>query len=263
MPDEPDDIASFVPSRAPDHAADAAIDPRAPGLGLDERGMPPLPEAWRAALADDVGAPYFAELAAFVAEERRAQVVFPPAPVVFRALELTPLDAVSVVVLGQDPYHDEGRAHGLAFSVRAGVRRPPSLSNVFKELADDVGVVVPKKQSCLEPWAAQGVLLLNAVLTVRAHEPASHRGKGWERFTDRVLAAVAAREAPTVFVLWGAHAQKKAALIDPARHTILRAAHPSPLSAKTGFFGSKPFSAANAALRRAGRAPIDWSLPDP
>jgi uracil-DNA glycosylase len=230
---------------------------------LDARGMPAVPASWQSALAAEIEAPYFAELASFVAAERRAHLVFPPATRVFRALELTPLDRVSVVILGQDPYHDDGRADGLGFSVSARVRRPPSLGNVFKELADDVGVHIPKKQSCLEPWALQGVLLLNAVLTVRAHEPASHRGRGWERFTDAVLAAVAARDVPSVFVLWGMHAQKKAALIDSTRHTLLQSPHPSPMSANTGFFGSKPFSAINVALARAGRATIDWSLPEP
>jgi uracil-DNA glycosylase len=219
----------------------------------------PLPAPWRRALGPETEQPYFRELAGFVAAERRAATVYPPEEEVFAALELTPPDAVRVVVLGQDPYHRPGQAHGLAFSVRPGVTPPPSLRNVFRELADDLGCPRPETGS-LVPWARQGVLLLNTVLTVREGAPNSHRGKGWERFTDRVIGAVATRPEPVVFVLWGAPAGKKAALVE-APHPVHRSAHPSPLSAKRGFFGSRPFSAVNRALEAAGRAPVEWCLP--
>jgi uracil-DNA glycosylase len=224
-------------------------------------GIPPLPASWRPALQDEIGKPYFAELARFVADERRSHAVFPPEDEVFAALELTPYDDVEVVLLGQDPYHDDGQAHGLCFSVRPGVRPPPSLVNMFKELQSDVGFRVPNN-GYLEPWARQGMLLLNAVLTVRAHTPNSHKNKGWETFTDAVLRAVNDKRDPVVFVLWGGYAQKKAKLIDTSRHTVIQSAHPSPLSARSGFFGSRPFSAINEALRRNGARPIDWQLPD-
>jgi len=197
----------------------------------------------------------------FLAAERQTHTVYPPESDVFNALRLTPYAHARVLILGQDPYHDEGQAHGLAFSVRPGVKPPPSLVNIFKELHDDLGYRVPNNGD-LTPWAAQGVLLLNSVLTVRAHSPASHRGKGWEIFTDTIIRAVAAREDPIVFVLWGAFARKKRALIDTGRHTIVESAHPSPLSAHAGFFGSRPFSAINNALYDAGKNPVDWLLPN-
>jgi uracil-DNA glycosylase len=221
--------------------------------------FPPLPAGWRRVLAPEIGEPWFAELATWVAEERRRHSVFPPEAEVFHALEATPYEDVRVVILGQDPYHDEGQAHGLCFSVRRGVKPPPSLANIYKELAADVGVPRPK-HGCLEGWARQGVLLLNTVLTVRAHEPGSHKDRGWERFSSAVLRKVNERHTPIVFVLWGAHAQKKAELVDTSRHTVLKAAHPSPLSAKNGFFGSRPFSRINEALRDAGCPPIDWQV---
>jgi uracil-DNA glycosylase len=224
-------------------------------------GLPPIPEGWRAVLEDEVDQPYYAELSRFLDEERRAHDVFPPRDEVFAALELTPYDDVEVVILGQDPYHDDGQAHGLCFSVRPPVPPPPSLLNMFKELHTDVGFRIPNNGSLI-PWARQGVLLLNAVLTVRAHTPNSHKNRGWETFTDAVLRKVAERRDPAVFVLWGAYAQKKAKLIDTSRHAVLTAAHPSPLSARAGFFGSKQFSAINAALARLGKASIDWQLPD-
>jgi uracil-DNA glycosylase len=220
-----------------------------------------LPPSWRAVLADELRAPHFVKLTEFVAAERRKHTVFPPEGDVFNAFRYTPFEAVKAVIIGQDPYHDDGQAHGLAFSVRPGVRPPPSLVNIFKELQSDVGCGKPKT-GCLEPWARRGVLLLNAVLTVRAHQPNSHKGKGWERFTDAAIAAVGNRPDPAVFLLWGAPAQKKRALIDEGRHAVVAAPHPSPLSAKRGFFGSRPFSKANAALEAAGREPIDWCLPD-
>lgn len=221
----------------------------------------PLPGSWQDALADEVRKPYFAELQRFVEEERRNHLVFPPEDEVFSALELTPLERTKVLILGQDPYHGEGQAHGVAFSVRPGVPPPPSLRNIFRELHDDLGCPIPNHGN-LVPWAVQGVLLLNAVLTVRAHQPNSHKGQGWETFTDAVIRTVSAKPDPVVFVLWGGYAAKKRALIDEDRHTVVRSAHPSPLSARRGFFGSHPFSAINAALQAAGKTPIDWQLPD-
>lgn len=223
-----------------------------------------VPESWQAALGGELRQPYFAALEAFLASERAAHQIFPPPEKVFRALELTPFDDVKVVILGQDPYHDDGQAHGLAFSVMPGVKPPPSLVNIFKELEADLGIPRPAT-GFLEPWACQGVLLLNTVLTVRAHAAASHQKKGWETFTDVAIRAVAQRSQPAVFVLWGAHAQKKARLIEetqrPAKagpHVVLQSAHPSPLSARNGFIGSRPFSRINAALKKMGQTPIDW-----
>lgn len=221
-----------------------------------------LPADWQALLADEMARPYFAALREFVDEERRTHTVFPPEPDVFNALRTTPFDRANVLILGQDPYHDDGQAHGLAFSVRSGITPPPSLMNMFRELRSDLGCPIPDN-GYLVPWAEQGVLLLNAVLTVRAHQPNSHKGKGWETFTDAVIRAVSAKDSPVVFVLWGAYAQKKAQLIDAARHTIVQSAHPSPLSARNGFFGSKPYSRINAALRAAKKPEIDWQLPHP
>ena len=223
--------------------------------------MPTLPTSWQPHLAEETSKPYFKQLMAFVKEERQSQTIYPPEQEVFNALAHTPYDHVKVFLLGQDPYHDEGQAHGLCFSVRPGVKPPPSLVNIFKELKSDLGCKVPNN-GCLTPWADQGVLLLNAVLTVRAHQPNSHKGKGWETFTDEVIKRVGEKTEPVVFILWGAYAQKKIALINTDRHIILKSVHPSPLSAKNGFFGSKPFSQTNAALKAAGRGEIDWQIPD-
>jgi uracil-DNA glycosylase len=220
----------------------------------------PLPSGWQAALGEQVKKPYFAELQRFVFAERQAHQVFPLEEDVFDAFRHTPHDNVKVLLLGQDPYHDDGQAHGLCFSVRPGVKPPPSLVNMFRELKDDLGCSIPNN-GYLVPWAAQGVMLLNAVLTVRAHEPTSHKGKGWETFTDAVIEALNRRERPMVFALWGNYAQKKQKRIDAGRHAIVTAAHPSPLSAKK-FFGSKPFSAINQALEALGETPIHWQLPD-
>jgi uracil-DNA glycosylase len=219
-----------------------------------------IPESWKAVVGAEFDKPYFQELEAFVRQERAQHEVFPPAGDVFNALKYTPYDEMKVLLLGQDPYHDNGQAHGLCFSVRPGIKAPPSLVNMFKELREDVGCRIPNN-GYLVPWAEQGVLLLNAVLTVQAHEPNSHKDRGWERFTDAVIRAASDRGDPVVFVLWGAYAQKKEKLIDGGRHVILKAAHPSPLSAKK-FFGSRPFSAVNDALRKMGKAPIDWQIPD-
>ncbi|MBX0329744.1 uracil-DNA glycosylase [Oscillochloris sp. ZM17-4] len=218
-----------------------------------------LPPDWRAALSGERDKPYLARLEAFLAEERTRHTVFPPEGDVFAALRLTPYGQVRALIVGQDPYHDDGQAHGLAFSVRRGVRVPPSLVNIYKELEADLGI--PRAgHGSLERWAAQGVLLLNTSLTVRAHAAASHKGRGWEQLTDAVIRAVNARPQRAVFVLWGGHAQKKRPLIDGPQHVVVESAHPSPLSARGGFFGSRPFSAINRALEEVGVAPIDWRL---
>jgi uracil-DNA glycosylase len=222
--------------------------------------MTPIPSGWRDVLDAEVHQPYFQRLQEFVDKERKHRVVYPPGPDVFNALAYTPPEKVKAVLLGQDPYHDDGQAHGLCFSVRPGVRPPPSLVNVFKELNRDSGCKIPNN-GCLIPWAERGVLLLNAVLTVRAHEPNSHKGQGWETFTDAILRHVSATSETVVFLLWGTHAQKKEGLIDASRHVVFKAAHPSPLSVKK-FFGCRPFSSANRALMEAGRTPIDWQIPD-
>ncbi|MEH3035261.1 MAG: uracil-DNA glycosylase [Sphingomonas adhaesiva] len=226
---------------------------------------PVLDPGWAAALRGEFDAPYMAALRAFVAaEEAAGKRIFPPAADRFAALALTPLDAVRVVILGQDPYHGAGQAHGLSFSVRPGVRVPPSLANIYKELASDCGIVAPA-HGHLAHWARQGVLLLNTVLTVEEGRAAAHRGRGWERLTDAVVRAVASSDQPVVFLLWGSHAQKKAAFVrDVAaggRHLVLTAPHPSPLSAYKGWFGSRHFSRANTFLEQHGRGTIDWSLP--
>lgn len=221
----------------------------------------PIPDSWLPALVGETDQPYYQQLYRFVADERHKYKVYPPAPDVFNALRYTPFEQVRVVIIGQDPYHDENQAHGLAFSVRPGVAVPPSLLNIYKELRDDVQFRVPN-HGCLIPWAEQGVLLLNAVLTVRAHQANSHQGKGWENFTDAVLRAVNNRQERVVFLLWGSYAQRKAEWIDTTRHTVLKAPHPSPLSAARGFFGCAHFSKTNAALQSAGLAPINWQLAD-
>ena len=222
-----------------------------------------LHDSWREPLAGEFAAPYMAELRAFlVAEKAAGKAIFPKRSEWFRALDLTPLDAVRVVILGQDPYHGPGQAHGLCFSVKPGVRVPPSLQNIYKEMRDDLGIA-PARHGFLEHWAQQGVLLLNNVLTVEQGLAASHAGRGWEKFTDAVVRLVNERPEPAVFLLWGSHAQKKAAAADGSRHLVLKAPHPSPLSAYNGFFGCRHFSKANAFLHENGLVPIDWALPDP
>ena len=216
---------------------------------------------WRPILIEETRKPYFLDLQRFVAEQRAQVTVFPPEDEVFAALHLTPIEQVKVLILGQDPYHDDGQAHGLCFSVRPGVAIPPSLLNIFKELRSDLGCTMPNN-GYLTPWAKQGVLLLNTALTVQAHQANSHQGKGWETFTDAVIAAVNAKTDPVVFVLWGANARKKLALIDTSRHFVIESPHPSPLSAHRGFFGSRPFSRINAALLEAGKEEIDWQIPN-
>lgn len=213
------------------------------------------------ALGAEQSKPYYQALYQFVGEERRKYPVYPPGTDVFNALHYTPYENVRVMVIGQDPYHEPGQAHGLAFSVRPGVPTPPSLVNIYKELRDDVGFRIPN-HGHLVPWAERGVLLLNAVLTVRAHQANSHQGKGWETFTDTVIKAVNQKDTPVVFLLWGAYAQRKAEFITNPRHTVLKAPHPSPLSASRGFFGCRHFSKANAALSAADLPTIDWQLAD-
>jgi uracil-DNA glycosylase len=234
--------------------------PAATGAG-DLLGPEQLPPSWRAVLAEQFREPYYQKLREFVSQERANHKVFPPAEDVFNAFKHTPYDRVKVLILGQDPYHDDGQAQGLCFSVRPGVKPPPSLVNIFKELQSDLGIKPPNHGSLMH-WADQGVMLLNTVLTVRAHSPNSHKGHGWEKFTDSVIRAISDKPEQVVFVLWGAPAQKKLPLIDTDRHVIVKSPHPSPLSAKTGFFGSKPFSQINAALEAAGRGAIDWKIPD-
>lgn len=222
------------------------------------RVNPRIHASWREALAEAFAAPSFAALKAFLLEERaRGATVYPPAPLIFNAFDRTPFDAVKVVILGQDPYHGPGQAHGLSFSVPHGVRPPPSLQNIFKELHDDLGIAIPAHGN-LEAWADRGVFLLNSCLTVRAGSPGSHAGKGWEEFTSAAVAALSRGRKDLVFLLWGRHAQARAAGIDRTRHHVLEAAHPSPFSAHSGFFGCRHFSRANALLERAGIAPVDW-----
>lgn len=215
--------------------------------------------SWKKVLAAEFKKPYFHALTEFVGVEYKTQVVFPPANEMFDALKATPYESANVLILGQDPYHNANQAHGLAFSVKPRMKPPPSLANIFKELSSDMGCK-PTGEGCLLPWAEQGVLLLNSVLTVRAHQPGSHKGKGWETFTDAIIKALNVRETPVVFVLWGKYARDKAILIDTTRHTVIESAHPSPMSAKGGFFGSKPFSKVNEALQKNGLPPINWQL---
>jgi len=224
-----------------------------------------LHPSWLAPLRAEFESPYMAALKAYlVAEKAAGKRIFPKGNEWFRALDLTALEDVRVVILGQDPYHGEGQAHGLCFSVQPGVRPPPSLVNIYKEMASDLGIP-PARHGFLEHWAQQGVLLLNAVLTVQMGMAASHRDRGWEKFTDAVIRLINARPEPVVFMLWGSYAQKKAAFVDSVerggRHLVLRAAHPSPLSAHNGFFGCRHFSKANAFLQSHGQKPIDWALP--
>lgn len=213
---------------------------------------------WNPLLRGEFEKPYWKQLQTFVDDERRRHTVYPSREDVFASLRTTPYADVKVLVLGQDPYHGPGQAHGLCFSVQRDVEPPPSLVNIFKELRDDIGISIPTHGN-LEAWARRGVLLLNTTLTVRAGQAASHQGKGWETFTDQVIRVV--NEKPfVVFVLWGAHARKKKVLIDTQRHVVVESAHPSPLSAHNGFFGSRPFSKVNEALRNARLEEIDWSL---
>ena len=218
-----------------------------------------IPHDWRDALTPELQSESWQQLCDFLQDEYQTQTVFPPQDQLFTALRLTPLAKVKVVILGQDPYHDDGQAHGLSFSVQHGIKVPPSLRNIYKELQDDVGIE-PPDHGCLEGWAQQGILLLNTVLSVRAHEANSHRKQGWEQLTDGII-RVANQQPAVAFVLWGKPAQKKASLLDETRHLIIQSAHPSPLSAHRGFLGSKPFSQINHWLQKNGHDPIQWALP--
>jgi len=218
---------------------------------------------WNPVIGSELTEDYWADLQSFVTAERSRHEIYPPPEDVFAALHLTSYASTKVVIVGQDPYHGPGQAHGLCFSVRPGIAVPPSLRNVFSELSADLGIPIPD-HGCLEDWARQGVLLLNTTLTVRRGEAGSHQGRGWERFTDRIITAVAAKSTMVVFVLWGGSARRKKALIAQAdphrRHHVVESAHPSPLSAHQGFMGSRPFSQINAALEASGQTPIDWRL---
>jgi uracil-DNA glycosylase len=216
-----------------------------------------LHRSWHEKLKDEISKPYIADLKKFLADEQQNHTIYPPEPLVFNAFAQTPYENVKVVIVGQDPYHGQGQAHGLSFSVPSGITPPPSLKNIFKELQTDLGLI-PPNNGCLTSWAQQGVLLLNATLTVRAGEPKSHHGRGWEQFTDSVIDLLAAREDPIVFLLWGKSAREKCHKIVGTRHAIFEAAHPSPYSA-TGFLGCRHFSKANAFLQKVGKEPVNWT----
>lgn len=220
---------------------------------------PDIDESWKNVLWDEFQQPYFSDLKHFLVEEKRTHTVYPPGPMIFNAFNKTPFDKVKVVIIGQDPYHEEGQAHGLCFSVQDGVPHPKSLINIFKELQDDVGITIPKNGN-LEKWTAQGVFLLNATLTVRAHEAGSHQNRGWERFTDAAISKLSEQREGLVFLLWGNYAKQKEAIIDTSKHYILSTVHPSPLSAHRGFFGCKHFSKTNEILRKLGKTEINWQL---
>lgn len=216
-----------------------------------------IEETWKAVLQEEFDKPYFEILTNFVRKEYQTTTIYPPAKLIFNAFNLCPFDQAKVVIIGQDPYHGPGQAHGLCFSVNDGVAYPPSLINIFKEIEEDLHRPTPTSGN-LERWAKQGVLLLNAILTVRANQPASHQNKGWEEFTDRVIKELSDKRDGLVFMLWGSYAQKKGAVIDTKKHLVLKAVHPSPLSAYRGFFGCKHFSQANAYLQSRGKSPIEW-----
>jgi uracil-DNA glycosylase len=220
---------------------------------------PQIEESWKEVLIDEFHQDYFIKLKEFLVIEKAKNVVYPPGPSIFNAFNYTPFNDVKVVILGQDPYHGPGQAHGLCFSVPNGVQKPPSLVNIFKEIKTDLGIPLPKGGN-LESWAKQGVLLLNATLTVRAHQAGSHQKKGWEQFTDAAITAISSKRSDVVFLLWGAYAQAKVSIINQAKHYVLTAPHPSPLSVTRGFFGCKHFSKTNDFLRSKGKAEINWRI---
>jgi uracil-DNA glycosylase len=224
-----------------------------------EKTEPRIEKEWLEVLRSEFEKPYFTDLKAFLNEEKKHYRVYPPGNRIFAAFDYTPFSKVKVVILGQDPYHGDGQAHGLCFSVPEGVALPPSLVNIYKELTTDLGIPVPKSGN-LENWAKQGVLLLNATLTVRANQAGSHQRRGWENFTDEVIRQLSARHTGLVFILWGSYAQAKEALIDTSKHYVLKAVHPSPLSVYRGFFGCRHFSKTNELLSQAGKEPVDWRL---
>lgn len=227
------------------------------------RGMDvQIENSWKQVLKTEFSKPYFQQIVTFLKTEKiQKKVIYPPGSMIFNAFTLTPFDQVKVVLLGQDPYHGPGQAHGLCFSVQEGIQPPPSLINIFKEIESDIGVGMPPRYGNLTKWAQQGVLLLNAFLTVRANEPLSHSKIGWEEFTNAVISRISAQKTGVVFLLWGKFAQEKQALIDETRHFVLKAAHPSPFSADKGFFGCRHFSRTNELLIKQGLEPIDWKLP--
>lgn len=220
---------------------------------------PKIESSWLDVLRPQFEAPYFAQLKEFLVAERQQYECYPSGGNIFNAFNLTPFDKVKAVIIGQDPYHEPGQAHGLCFSVRDGIRVPPSLVNIIKEINSDLGVAISTEKGDLTGWAEQGVLLLNATLTVRAHQAGSHQGKGWELFTDAAIRALSEQRSGLVFLLWGSYAIAKSKMIDPSRHLILTAPHPSPLSVYRGFFGCRHFSKANAFLQQQGQTPIDWT----
>jgi uracil-DNA glycosylase len=220
---------------------------------------PRIHESWKERLIDEFNRPYFTALKNFLVEEKRSYAVYPPGDKIFAAFNRTPFENVKVVILGQDPYHGKGQAHGLCFSVPPGIASPPSLINIFKELHNDLGIAMPAHGN-LEAWADQGVLLLNATLTVRANQAGSHQNRGWENFTDAVIRKLSQEKEGLVFILWGRYAQAKEYLIDAGRHHILKAAHPSPFSVHSGFFGCRHFSKTNEILQQQGKESVDWSL---
>ncbi len=220
---------------------------------------PLIDESWYQVLKEEFEKDYFRNLKNFLVEEKKKHTIYPPGNQIFAAFDSTPFDKVKVVILGQDPYHGPGQAHGLCFSVNAGVKHPPSLRNIYKEIENELGIVYPKSGSLI-PWTKQGVLLINATLTVRAHQAGSHQKKGWEQFTDAVIQKLSEQKSGLVFLLWGSFAISKSNLIDQSKHHILSTVHPSPLSAHRGFFGSKHFSKTNELLSRNGIAPIDWRV---
>lgn len=220
---------------------------------------PVIEESWKHLLMNEFQSPYFAVLKEFLTEEKKKHVIYPQGKQIFSAFNFTPFDKVKVIIIGQDPYHGPGQANGLCFSVSDGIRPPPSLVNIYKELNDDLGIKIPKSGN-LEKWAKQGVLMLNATLTVRANQAGSHQNKGWEIFTDAVIRILSEKKDGLVFILWGAYAQAKAKMINSARHHVLRSAHPSPFSAYNGFFGCKHFSETNILLKKTGKQEIDWNV---
>jgi uracil-DNA glycosylase len=226
---------------------------------MTEEKRPQVHESWLEQIGEEFEKPYFKELKAFLTEEKKTQLIYPPGPRIFAALNSTPFSTVRVVILGQDPYHGPGQANGLCFSVSDGIPHPPSLLNIFKEIRSDLGFPIPNSGN-LEAWAKQGVLLLNATLTVRANQAGSHQKRGWETFTNEIIHKVSQNKKNVVFLLWGRFAQDKQVLIDSSKHTILKAAHPSPLSAYNGFFGCKHFSRTNELLREKGLPEVDWQL---
>ena len=221
--------------------------------------QPVIENSWKQELSDEFQSEYFIELKSFLLEEKKKFTIYPPGSEIFAAFNYTPFDKVKVVILGQDPYHGPGQANGLCFSVKSGISKPPSLQNIFKELYSDLGIPISLNGN-LENWAKQGVLLMNATLTVRSGQAGSHQNKGWENFTDTAIKALSDKKQHLVFILWGNYAQAKQLLIDPLRHLIIKSAHPSPFSAERGFFGSKPFSKCNSYLKEKGIGEIDWNL---